>query len=718
MSSPGGQVARGVQAMQAGRPDEALRAFRAAVAVNPRDAEALFYGGLCALELGDLPAATDFLDRARKAAPGNPDVAAAHAHAAIRAGDLEAAESALRAATRLAPGEATLLCDLGAVLQQKGDLAAAESQFRKSLKAAPGHLPAAFNLALLLNLTASNPDGGGTGTLDHQQANARVREARDLLLGVVRGHPGDIEATFNLCLAHDFLGDRDAFRALAVPLAAGLTKMAAGDAGDPAPRVLQGRLAMMLGRPGEAVAHLKAAAGTGHAAADVYDHLGAALYEKLQFSEAVTALETAMEIGGETPRRLCKLGHALLDDHRAEAAEEAFERAISLQDGHAPALTGLGLIASEAGDFDTAETRYRAAIAADPAAGMAWAKLAEAQRLSVTDDLPQLATIIEDSAIPEVAARDMHFAAATVLDKEGGHDDAFDHFRAGNDLAATLRPFDAAALAADVDATLATFTPDLLGRLEGAGDPAATPVFVLGMPRSGTTLAEQIAASHPEVFGAGECHFLPDSAGSLKAATGAATASAAVAAATPAMIADAASRHLAGLSALAPDAARIVDKMPANFRLLGLIPILFPNAAIVHCVRGAVDTCLSCYFQNFSQQPWSHDLTNVAAYYREYRRLMDHWHAVLPGRILDLRYEELVADKDTHARRLVAHLGLEWTDGVSDFHKTGLKEGRSIKTASLWQARQPVYNTSVARWKRYGKHLGPLIEALGAYADE
>lgn len=704
-----------MQAMQAGRHAEALQVFRAAATANPRDAEALFYGGICALEMRDTATATEFLARARKAAPQSPDVAAAHAHACIMAGDLDGAEKALQVSLRLAPGDAARLCDLGTVLQQKGKLSEAESRFRKSLEIAPDHLPAAFNLALLLNQTASNSGAAGR---DHTAAHARVREARDLLAGIVQSHPGDIEAAFNLAVAHDFLGDRDAFRALAEPLEEKLKEAASAHPGNPAPLVLQGRLAMMRARPKDAVRLFEDAIRADGNDPEVWDHLGAARYEALDLVGAVTAIETAIRRGGETASRLSKLAHARLDDFDAAGAQQAFDAAVKLERDYAPALTGLGLIASEAGDFEAADRNYRAAIGADPAAGMAWTKLAEIQRLSLDDDLPRLLNLLEDDTLPAVAARNMQFAAATVLDKAGEYDAAFARFAAGNALAGSLRRFDARAFAAAIDAFISTFSPGLFSRLEGAGDPSPTPVFVLGMPRSGTTLAEQIAASHPDVFGAGECQFLPDSADFLKAATGAASAPAAVAAASPDMIADTARRHLEGLTALAPEAARIIDKMPANIRLLGLIPVLFPNAAIVHCVRGAVDTCLSCYFQNFTQQAWSHDLKDTAAYYVQYRRLMDHWHAVLPGRILDLRYEDLVADKDAQSRRLIGHLELDWTDGISDFHETGLKDGRAIKTASLWQARQPVYKTSVARWKRYEKHLGPLLEGLGEYADE
>ena len=170
-----------------------------------------------------------------------------------------------------------------------------------------------------------------------------------------------------------------------------------------------------------------------------------------------------------------------------------------------------------------------------------------------------------------------------------------------------------------------------------------------------------------------------------------------------------ANEYLAALAAISPDAKRVTDKMPMNFQNLGLIALLFPNATFIHCRRDPIDTCLSCYFQRFGRHlDFSYSLENLAAYYRGYRQLMDHWRRTLPVKMLEVDYEETVADQEAVSRRLVAYCGLEWDDRCLQFHKTE----RAIRTASVWQARQPIYKSSVERWRRYEKFLGPLIDAL------
>jgi hypothetical protein len=178
---------------------------------------------------------------------------------------------------------------------------------------------------------------------------------------------------------------------------------------------------------------------------------------------------------------------------------------------------------------------------------------------------------------------------------------------------------------------------------------------------------------------------------------------------------DRADRYVDAVIALAPQARRITDKMPHNYRYLGLIHMMIPKARIIHCIRHPIDTCVSCFQQHFTDgQPWSYDLAETGRYYVGYKRLMDHWRAVLPkGRILDVHYENVVDNLETEARRLIAHCGLEWDDACLAFHKNR----RTVRTASQQQVRQPIYNRSVGRWKRYEKHLGPLIEALEPVLD-
>jgi hypothetical protein len=235
------------------------------------------------------------------------------------------------------------------------------------------------------------------------------------------------------------------------------------------------------------------------------------------------------------------------------------------------------------------------------------------------------------------------------------------------------------------------------------------------MPRSGTTLTEQIIASHPDVHGAGELPDLMTIAQRDVAGMGAVFPNN-IPALDQAGLGAWGADYVAGLHSRAPDAGRITDKMPANFLAIGLIHMMLPNAKIIHVNRNPVDTCLSCFMQLFSsRQEQIYDLAELGRYYVDYARLMGHWRSVLPaGAFLDVQYEDIVADQETQARRMIAFCGLDWNDACIDFHKSK----RSIRTASVTQVRQPIYKSSVERWRPYEKFLGPLLDALGDLAPQ
>ena len=240
-------------------------------------------------------------------------------------------------------------------------------------------------------------------------------------------------------------------------------------------------------------------------------------------------------------------------------------------------------------------------------------------------------------------------------------------------------------------------------------------MFIVGMPRSGTTLTEQILASHPQVAAGGELKALwriMQRAEKIAQQDDASRRQ--LEALNPETINAEAAEYLAALSRVSRTADRVTDKMPHNFQALGTIALMFPNARVIHCVRSPMDTCLSCYTHRFNEgHAYANDLATLGLYYREYARLMDYWRAVLPIRMLESRYEDLIADQEGASRRLIAFLDLEWDDACLDFHKT---QG-TVRTLSRLQVRQPLYGSSVAQWKRYEKHLGPLKEALGDLAD-
>jgi hypothetical protein len=300
------------------------------------------------------------------------------------------------------------------------------------------------------------------------------------------------------------------------------------------------------------------------------------------------------------------------------------------------------------------------------------------------------------------------FAIGGFLDKAGRHDEAFSHFAAANvlhrqQLAEAGERFDPDALAREVDGVIGRSTPALFSAAAGWGNRSELPVFIVGMPRSGTSLVEQIAASHSHVFGGGErkdiFHIAEAVLGRNRDRS--------IEEWDMDLARQPADRHIAHLRRRGGRALRVTDKMPDNVLYLGIIAVLFSAARIIFCRRDMRDNCLSCFFQRFGEgNGFAYDLADCARRYLEIERLAEHWRRVLPLRMLTVDYEALVADPEGESRRLIEFLGLDWEPACLDFHRTE----RPVFSASLWQVRRPVFNRSVGRWRHYERHLGPLLE--------
>jgi hypothetical protein len=290
-------------------------------------------------------------------------------------------------------------------------------------------------------------------------------------------------------------------------------------------------------------------------------------------------------------------------------------------------------------------------------------------------------------------------------------DRAFAHLETGNRLKRASLTYDVEADAERLAAIARSFTPEVMARLAGSGDPSGLPVFIVGMPRSGTSLIEQILASHPQVHGAGELPVLETILGRVRGPDrqplGYPQLMSMLGPRDMAMLGRA---YVEQVAALAPDKPRLVDKMPANFCFAGLIHLILPNARIIHCRRDPIDICLSCYSKKFVQgNNFTYDLTELGLYHRAYEALMAHWRGLLPPeRFIEVDYEAVVEDLESQARRLIAFCGLDWDPACLSFHQTQ----RPVRTASANQVRQPLYRTSLARWKPYQVHLAPLLDIL------
>jgi hypothetical protein len=306
----------------------------------------------------------------------------------------------------------------------------------------------------------------------------------------------------------------------------------------------------------------------------------------------------------------------------------------------------------------------------------------------------------------------LHFALGKAYADCVEHEKSFRHHLAGNALRRQQLRYDEAGTFARFERLKAVFTADLIRQKQTLGNPSEVPVFILGMPRSGTTLIEQMLASHSKVFGAGELDYLSKAVARLERADAGGIPFPEV---VPSMGAQefraVAADYLAALSPAAP-VERITDKMPANFIFVGLIHLMLPNARVIHARRNPVDTCLSCFSKLFTGDalPFTYDLAELGRYYRGYETVMEHWRRVLPeGGMLEVQYEELVADFESQARRIIAYCGLEWDEACLRFHETQ----RPVRTASMTQVRQPIYGNSVGRWLPYRDMLGPLLKELG-----
>lgn len=431
-------------------------------------------------------------------------------------------------------------------------------------------------------------------------------------------------------------------------------------------------------------------------------------------AQAIAYLERASELKPGDASIRTNLAQSLIHVERHEEALVHARKAVKLDESSAGAHIALCNVLTETGQMGEARQHLEKTIRRHPAFGQAYDLLARIRKFSAADDaFIRKAEKALELGMPPTERYCLHYALGKINDDCQRFDEAFAHYEQANLL--QKREFDPgqdAGLAKDLQKA---FTAASLKARAGTGHPSAKPVFIVGMPRSGTTLMERIIAAHPLGAGAGELPDLPRIANQLfpqnarqKGARGKPDLS-------PDSLLAHAQTYLAALERGRPDAERIVDKMPSNFYFVGLIKTLFPNAAVINAMRHPLDSCLSCYFQSFAELRWANDLRHIGRVYALYRKCMAYWHEVLPpGSILDIRYEALVDDPETHARQMLEFCGLEWDPGVLDF----FQEKGVVRTASIAQARMPIYKTSKARWMNYARHLGPLAEELAPWLDD
>jgi tetratricopeptide (TPR) repeat protein len=467
---------------------------------------------------------------------------------------------------------------------------------------------------------------------------------------------------------------------------------------------------MGLERFAEAEAPLRRGLDLAPDRAQTHRDLGWVLAKLGRCDEAVACLEQANMLDPDDPTTHFALGTTLYIRKDLSGSESGLRRAVALAPGYTAAWHELGTVLRSSGRFEEALFCFRRTVDLDPDWPEAYRSLAVTGQQADGAQLRRLEAVLKNRGRPVSDRISAGFALGMLLDNAERCDEAFPCFAEVNALHRQQRAeagerFDIEALRREVDDLIELATPDFFSAAAPWGNPSQAPVFIVGMPRSGTSLVEQIAASHSRVFGAGELHAL----GEIWQTLSAHNRGVPVGNWDATLARRLADRHLTSLQALGNGAVRVIDKMPDNIFFLWIIAALFPSTRIILCRRDLRDVCLSCYFHRFTEgHLYAYDLADCGARALEIDRLATDWLQLLPLEILTIDYEKLVSDPERESRRLVDFLGLEWEPACLDFHLTE----RPVLTASAWQVRQPLYRRSVGRWRCYERHLSPLLHVF------
>ena len=433
---------------------------------------------------------------------------------------------------------------------------------------------------------------------------------------------------------------------------------------------------------------------------EAWFRVGALVYTLGQRDEAIGCFRRAAATGGKSSFGRLGKARALMIEDRNQEAEQVLRDTLVADPRNAMAYDLRGNLLSECGRFDEARSCFERAVAIAPLLAGSYYDLVRCRRVTNDDDglLQRMEAALATPGLEAAQRQRLHLAIGKAADDLGNYALAMRHFDAADVVRRGSASFDSAAFSIEVDRLIARCTPEWFARAPELGSCDAMPVLIIGMPRSGTTLVEQIVSMHPEVGAGGELNFWNerglawhggDAAGSEKP-----------------FLSKAAPDYLRELRAIAPTASRVTDKMPFNFLWAGLIHVAFPRAIIIHCRRAAVDTALSIHQTHFHPGlAFPTGGAELVAYFRSYQRLVDHWRSLLPAdRFIEVDYEDLTRAPEPAIRRIITACGLAWNDAC--LHPES--NPRAVKTPSKWQTRQPIYHTSIARWRRYEPWLGPL----------
>ena len=474
-----------------------------------------------------------------------------------------------------------------------------------------------------------------------------------------------------------------------------------------------------LQRYGEAETSYRGALEMNPALAEAHANLGNCLRRLGRMYEAEAHFVRAIELKPEYAVAHFNLGVLLQDREEVERAIAEYRQALAYRPDFIEALNNLGSCLRTQGFVEEARAVFERILELRPTQVEAHCNLAQYKTYQAGD--PQIEQFLSQqhrlAALPQDGQIRYWFTLGKMLEDIGRHDDSFAAYARGNRAKHAVTPWDEAAHLDLQRRIIATFSREKLARHQvPSSAEGPTPIFILGMPRSGTSLLEQVLATLPGIHGAGEITWLPETLHDAAKDFGAADDRfpESLENSSDAELLALGRRYIDRIRELAPNASHVVDKLPDNFQHIGLIHLMFPNARIVHAMRDPMDSCFSCFSRLFiaDNLGYTYDLGAVGRYWVSYHELMQHWRDVLPpGRMLDMPYELMVTDFENQARRLVDYLGLPWDDRCLGFHQNR----RVVKTASVAQVRRPIYRTSVARWKAYEAHLGELLGIVAGY---
>ena len=639
--------------------------------------------------------------------------------ASLRAGRVATAETQLRAIQAAAPGEINSLRLLGQALLAQDKVTEAVAVLEQALAAAPGFWAARIDLARAYR--------------QHGRPQAAREEVRRVLEKMPHDHLAwlaygdalvDLEQYADARIAFERARLTDPYR-LRIDAA---TAALVADDRKTSERIFRGvlqddasHLAALCGLAALSIAADRAADAERllrHALKQSAHHpliwrgLGQALTALGRLAEADAAARRLIKIEPKNPQSWITIATVSTQLMRQEEALAAYEQAARLEPDGVHLRMSIGHVQKTLGRRADSEASYKAALAMDPGIAEAYWSLADLKNYTMADaEVEAMQGLLATDKRDRANEAQLHFALGKAFEQRGRYSDAFTHYTRGNALRRLDAPFDIDQFEQRSARIRAFFNKEFFAKRANSGDPSGAPIFIVGLPRSGSTLIEQILASHSSVEGTMELPNILNITGQFDDMVEGRDGYPETVGTAPVKVLTAlGSRYLQETAPLRSGRDHFTDKLPNNFSHVGLIQVILPNATIIDARRHPMDCCLSVFKQHFAEgQAFSYDLNDLGRYYRCYLSLMDHWDAVLPGKVVRVQHEDLVCDPEAHIRRILEQCGLPFEAACLNFHETR----RSVRTASAEQVRQPIYSSGVGYWRHFEKELQPLRHSLG-----